>query len=75
MLFWRIAREECCCVAIALAIENKLDPDYPDSIQFHVSKGRVSGSVLRAAVVVRRSCCGVREQWCNVGGARSVGDV
>ena len=25
-----------------------LDPDYPESNQFHVSKGRVSGSVLGA---------------------------
>ena len=33
-------------------ISKQLDPDYPESNQFDVSKGRVSGRVLGAAVVV-----------------------
>ena len=46
---------------ICSCTQPKLDPDYPESNQFHVSKGRVSGSVLGAAVAVRCSCCGACE--------------
>ena len=47
-------------VAICKAPKKKLDPDYPESIQFPVSKGRVSGNVLSASVVVRWGCGGAR---------------
>ena len=45
----------------------RLDTDYPESKQFHVSKGCVRGSVLGAAVAVRCSCCGARARCKRVG--------
>ena len=46
----------------------KLDPHYPESCQFDVSKARLSGRVLGAAVVVWCKCCdvGVVAYWCGV---------
>ena len=41
-----------------MVVNSKLDPDCPESKQFHVSKGHVSGSVLGAAVAARCNCCG-----------------
>ena len=54
-----------------LLFRKKQETDYPKSKQFHVSRGRVSGNVLGAAVAVRCSCCG---KTCSNSLAPSVAD-
>ena len=60
----------CPALGPRIGAQEKLDPDYPETNQLDVSKGRVSGRVPGGAVMVRCSCCHVgvvQELWCWCG--------